>query len=57
MIDEDCSILEPILNQTIQIVTDNYEKLKFNKVISQLMIFINKVYKDKKINHNQIRIF
>ncbi|WP_225696107.1 leucine--tRNA ligase [Candidatus Phytoplasma sp. AldY-WA1] len=57
LIDEDCSILEPILNQTIQIVTDNYEKLKFNKVISQLMIFINKVYKEKKINHNQIRIF
>ncbi|AYJ00965.1 leucine--tRNA ligase [Candidatus Phytoplasma ziziphi] len=57
LIDDDCSILEPILNQTIKIVTENYEKLKFNKVISQLMIFINKVYKDKKINSNQILIF
>ncbi|WP_323847873.1 MAG: leucine--tRNA ligase [Phytoplasma sp.] len=57
LVDSQCDDLEFLLNKTIQIVTENYEKLKFNKVISQLMIFINQVYKNKKINSHQMRIF
>lgn len=56
LVDEECPNLEPLLNRTIKVVTEDYEKLKFNKVISQLMIFTNYVYKEKKINSNQIRI-
>ncbi|WP_341266591.1 leucine--tRNA ligase [Candidatus Phytoplasma fraxini] len=57
LVESECVDLELLLNQTIKIITDNYEKLKFNKVISQLMIFTNQVYKNKKINHYQMRIF
>ncbi|MBP3059424.1 leucine--tRNA ligase [Texas Phoenix palm phytoplasma] len=45
------------LQKTICLVTEYYEKLKFNKVISQLMIFINKVFCYEQISHEQIRIF
>ncbi|TVY12364.1 leucine--tRNA ligase [Candidatus Phytoplasma pini] len=51
------SEIEFLLNKTIQIVTEGYEKLRFNKVISNLMIFINTVYKLKKINKEQMIIF
>ncbi|MEZ0180032.1 leucine--tRNA ligase ['Camptotheca acuminata' phytoplasma] len=57
IIDEECDFLNSILNQTIKIVTRYYDKLKFNTIVSQLMIFINQVYKFKKINKNQMRIF
>ncbi|WCA22325.1 leucine--tRNA ligase [Candidatus Phytoplasma oryzae] len=49
--------LNLVLEQTIKNVTKYYEELKFNKVISQLMIFINQVYKLKNISKNQIKIF
>ncbi|QTX02772.1 leucyl-tRNA synthetase [Candidatus Phytoplasma luffae] len=57
LVDDKCELLEPILNETIIKTTEHYNKLKFNTIISQLMIFINQVYKIKKINSNQIRIF
>ena len=38
--------LEKIYNQTIKKVTEDYESLNFNTAISQLMIFINAVYKE-----------
>ncbi len=38
--------LEKIYHQTIKKVTDDYEKLNFNTAISQMMIFINAVYKE-----------
>ncbi|WP_349401865.1 leucyl-tRNA synthetase [Candidatus Phytoplasma solani] len=50
-------ILEKLLHQTLKIVTQNYEKLKFNKIISQLMIFVNQVYKCQKIEKGQAQIF
>ncbi|CAM11439.1 Leucyl-tRNA synthetase [Candidatus Phytoplasma australiense] len=57
MIDQKDVFLEKILHQTIQIVTQSYEKLKFNKAISQLMIFVNHVYKSQKITKEQCQIF
>ena len=38
--------LEKIYHQTIKKVTEDYESLNFNTAISQLMIFINSVYKE-----------
>ncbi len=39
--------LEKIYNQTVKKVTDDYETLNFNTAISQMMIFINEVYKEE----------
>ncbi|MCI9586098.1 MAG: leucine--tRNA ligase [Bacilli bacterium] len=39
--------LEQIYNQTVKKVTEDYETLNFNTAISQMMIFINAVYKEK----------
>ena len=38
--------LEKIYHQTVKKVTEDYEKLAFNTAISQLMIFLNAVYKE-----------
>jgi len=38
--------LEKIYNQTVKKVTGDYETLNFNTAISQMMIFINAVYKE-----------
>ena len=39
--------LEKIYHQTVKKVTEDYEKLCFNTAISQLMIFVNAVYKEE----------
>jgi leucyl-tRNA synthetase len=39
--------LEKIYNQTVKKVTKDYENLCFNTAISQMMIFINSVYKEE----------
>ena len=39
--------LEKIYHQTVKKVTDDYESLNFNTAISQMMIFINEVYKEE----------
>ena len=38
--------LEKIYHQTVKKVTDDFETLNFNTAISQMMIFINAVYKE-----------
>ncbi|MDD6388685.1 MAG: leucine--tRNA ligase [Bacilli bacterium] len=38
--------LEKIFHQTVKKVTEDYETLNFNTAISQMMIFINAVYKE-----------
>ena len=38
--------LDKIYNQTVKKVTNDYETLNFNTAISQMMIFINAVYKE-----------
>jgi len=39
--------LEKIYNQTVKKVTEDFETLNFNTAISQMMIFINAVYKEE----------
>ncbi len=41
--------LEKIYHQTVKKVTEDYEKLSFNTAISQMMIFINAVYKEDEL--------
>ena len=38
--------LDKIYNQTVKKITEDYETLNFNTAISQMMIFINAVYKE-----------
>ena len=38
--------LDKIYNQTVKKVTKDYESLNFNTAISQMMIFVNSVYKE-----------
>ena len=38
--------LEKIYHQTVKKVTNDYETLNFNTAISQMMVFVNAVYKD-----------
>ena len=49
--------LDKIYNQTVKKVTEDYETLNINTAISQMMIFINAVYKENKISLNQAESF
>ncbi len=44
----DKKALEKIYHKTVKKVTDDFEKLAFNTAISQMMIFVNAVYKEGK---------
>ncbi|KRM94003.1 leucine--tRNA ligase [Lentilactobacillus senioris DSM 24302 = JCM 17472] len=37
--------LDKIYNETVKIVSDDYEQLHFNVAISQMMVFVNEAYK------------
>lgn len=41
----DDTTLEKVYNQTVKKVTENYEHIRFNTAISQMMVFINDCYK------------
>ncbi|WP_274307787.1 leucine--tRNA ligase [Solibacillus daqui] len=41
--------LEKVYNQTVKKVTDDYEGIRFNTAISQMMVFINDCYKAEVI--------
>lgn len=43
--------LDVIYNKTVKKVFDDYTNLNYNTAISQLMIFVNEVYKENKISH------
>ena len=45
VLDKENPDLKKIYNQTIKKVTDDYETLNFNTAISQMMIFVNAIYK------------
>lgn len=45
--DEENKNLEKIYHQTVKKVTNDYETLNFNTAISQMMVFINAVYKEE----------
>ena len=42
---EDAPGLEKVYHQTVKKVTEDYEGLRFNTAISQMMVFINEAYK------------
>ncbi|MCQ2979207.1 MAG: leucine--tRNA ligase [Clostridia bacterium] len=44
--DEPNKNLDKVYNQTVKKVTNDFETLNFNTAISQMMIFINEVYKE-----------
>ncbi|MBO5142245.1 MAG: class I tRNA ligase family protein, partial [Clostridia bacterium] len=46
VIDGENKNLEKVYHQTVKKVTEDFEKLSFNTAISQMMIFINAVYKE-----------
>ncbi|WP_395318666.1 leucine--tRNA ligase [Fructilactobacillus frigidiflavus] len=41
--------LDKVYNQTVKKVTDDIEKMRFNTAISQMMVFVNEVYKNKQL--------
>jgi len=45
--DEPNKKLDKVYNETVKKVTEDYDKLGFNTAISQMMIFINAVYKEE----------
>ncbi|MFJ8264362.1 leucine--tRNA ligase [Peribacillus asahii] len=49
--------LEKVYHQTVKKVTENYEDLKFNTAISQLMVFINDCYKAEALPKEYIEGF
>jgi leucyl-tRNA synthetase len=57
IVDSETLELRTIYNQTVKKVSEDYESLSFNTAISQLMIFVNKVYDVKKISYTYARNF
>ena len=49
IVDEEVKELEMLYHQTVKKVTGDYENLSFNTAISQMMIFINEVYRINKL--------
>ncbi|WNS74662.1 leucine--tRNA ligase [Bacillus sp. DTU_2020_1000418_1_SI_GHA_SEK_038] len=46
---EEASNLEKVYHQTVKKVTEDYEGLRFNTAISQMMVFINEAYKTTSV--------
>jgi len=55
--DQSVTELDVIYHQTVKKVTEDYEKLAFNTAISQLMIFVNEVFKLEKIDRKKAKNF
>lgn len=51
------SDMEVLINQTIKKVTDDYESMKFNTAISQLMILLNSFTKKGQINKKELETY
>ncbi len=52
-IEDEVEALDYSYHYTIKKVTEDFEGLSFNTAISQLMIFVNDVYKEKKFSYRQ----
>lgn len=48
--------VETLLNQTIKKVTEDYEALKFNTAIAQMMSLVNELYKLNKVTKKEMGI-
>ncbi|MBO7078351.1 MAG: leucine--tRNA ligase [Bacilli bacterium] len=49
--------LDKVYNQTVKKVTNDYEALRFNTAISQMMIFVNECYKNPNIKKEYLQGF
>ena len=49
IVDKESSNLEKVYHQTVKKVTEDYEALRFNTAIAQMMIFVNEAYKETEI--------
>ncbi|WP_413627419.1 leucine--tRNA ligase [Fructilactobacillus vespulae] len=49
IVDKNDGTLDKIYNQTVKKVSDDLEKLRFNTAISQMMVFVNEVYKNDQL--------
>lgn len=49
IVTENDGSLDIIYNQTVKKVTDDYENMRFNTAISQMMVFVNEAYKADKL--------
>ncbi|PRO65356.1 leucine--tRNA ligase [Alkalicoccus urumqiensis] len=54
---QDSDEMTRVYHQTVKKVTENYENLRFNTGISQLMVFINEAYKQEKLSKSHIEGF
>ena len=48
IVDGEVPALEKIYHKSVKKITEDYEKLAFNTAISQMMVFVNAVYKEGK---------
>ena len=48
LVDGEIPALEKVYHKTVKKVTEDFEKLAFNTAISQMMIFVNAIYKEGK---------
>ena len=48
IVDGEVAALDKVYHKTVKKVTDDFERLAFNTAISQMMIFVNAVYKEGK---------
>lgn len=49
--------LEKVYHQTVKKVTEDYEGLRFNTAISQMMVFINEAYKAEELPESYVEGF
>lgn len=49
--------LDVVYHQTVKKVTEDFEQLRFNTAISQMMVFVNEAYKAKTLSVNYIKAF
>ena len=49
IVETETSSLEKVYHQTVKKVTEDYEALRFNTAIAQMMIFVNEAYKEKQV--------
>ena len=56
-IDDSNNSLDKVYHQTVKKVTEDYENLRFNTAISQMMIFVNECYKNPNIKKEYLQGF
>ncbi|UTH15572.1 leucine--tRNA ligase [Macrococcus epidermidis] len=57
VVDTETPALEKVYHQTVKKVTDDYNTLGFNTAISQMMVFINEVYKQDAVSREYVEGF